>query len=105
MRTHIVRTHIVRTLRRCGKIHELTNELDRYQWDIVGLSETRMSGHGELTTDSGHKLFYSGKVKHFKGVGLIVRKELTKAVINYSVISSRIISIRIKAIPINMTII
>ena len=34
----------VRTLRRCGKIHELTNELDRYQWDIVGLSEKRMIG-------------------------------------------------------------
>ena len=27
----------VRTLRRCGKIHELTNELDRYQWDIYFL--------------------------------------------------------------------
>ena len=95
----------VRTLRRCGKIHELTNELDRYQLDIVGLSETRMTGSGELTTDAGHKLFYSGQDKHFEGVGFIVRKELTKAVINYSVISSRIISIRIKASPINMTII
>ena len=40
-----------------------------------------------------------------EGVGFIVRIELTKAVINYSVISSRIIYIRIKASPINMTII
>ena len=36
----------VRTLRRCDKIHEITNGLDRYQWDIVGLSETRISGSG-----------------------------------------------------------
>ena len=64
-----------------------------------------MTGSGELTTDAGHRLFYSGQDKHFEGVGFIVRKELTKAVINYSIISIRIISIRIKASPINMTII
>ena len=46
-----------------------------------------------------------GQYKHFDVVGFIVRKELTKSVNNYSIISSRIISIRIKASPINMTII
>ena len=34
----------VRTLNITGKIEELTNELSRYKWDIVGLSETRLSG-------------------------------------------------------------
>ena len=41
--------------------HELTNELDCYQWDIVDLSEIRMTGSRKLTTDAGHKLFYSGQ--------------------------------------------
>ena len=64
-----------------------------------------MTGSGELTIDAGHRLFYSGQDKHVEGVGFIVRKKLTKYVINYSIISSRIIYIRIKASPINMTII
>ena len=31
-----------RTLRRCGKFEELTNELKRYRWDIISLAELRM---------------------------------------------------------------
>ncbi|XP_071479660.1 craniofacial development protein 2-like [Diadema antillarum] len=34
-----VGTWNVRTLHACGKIHELTHELDGYRWDIVGLCE------------------------------------------------------------------
>ena len=48
----------VRTLNRTGKIKELTNELSRYKWDIVGLSETRLNGCGELTTNEGHNIYY-----------------------------------------------
>ena len=33
-------TYVVRTLRRTGKRHELTRELDRYRWEIIGLAET-----------------------------------------------------------------
>ena len=32
-------TYIVRTLIRCGKLEELTNELKRYRWDIIGFPE------------------------------------------------------------------
>ena len=41
----------VRILNRTGKIEELTNELSRYKWDIIGLGETRLNGSGELTTN------------------------------------------------------
>ena len=95
----------VRTLNRTGKIEELTNELSRYKWDIVGLSETRLNSCGELTTNEGHKIYYSGREKHQEGVGFIVRKELINAVLNYTTISNRVISIRLKASPINITII
>ena len=88
-----------------GKIEELTNELSRYKWDSVGLSETRLSGCGELTTNEGHKIYYSGREKHQEVVGFIVRKELINAVLNYTTISSRVISIRLKASPIKITII
>ena len=54
----------VRTLNRTEKIEELTNELSRYKWDIVGISETRLHFCGELTTNKGHKIYYSGREKH-----------------------------------------
>ena len=69
--------------------------------DIIGIAETRITGIGELTTDDGHTLYYRRHDKHFEGVGFLVRKDLTDSVINYS----RIISIRVKAKPINITII
>ena len=88
----------VRTLNITGKIEELTNELSRYKWDIVGFAETRLHICGELTTNEGHKIYYSGREKHQECVGFIVRKELINAVLNYTTISSRVISIRLKAI-------
>ena len=51
----------VRTLYQTGKIKELTHELERYIWHIVGLCEVRWTGNGEHLTDEGHLLYYSGE--------------------------------------------
>ena len=59
-----------------------------------------MTGTGELTTDDRPTLYYSGHDTNVEGVGLLVRKDSTDSVINYSSISNRIISIRVKAKPI-----
>lgn len=96
----------VRTLHQCGKVKELTHELKRYRWDIVGLAEVRWTGFGETTTDEGHKIWFSGKeTKHEHGVAFIVRKEVVGTVISCTPVSSRLISIRISARPHNITII
>lgn len=96
----------VRTLFQCGKVKELTHELQRYRWDIVGLAEVRWTGFGESTTDEGHKLWFSGdEIKHERGVAFIVRKEVAGTVISCTPVSSRLISIRISARPHNITII
>lgn len=55
----IIGTWNVRTLYACGKVKELTHELGRYRWDILGLAEVRWTGCGETTTEEGHKLWYS----------------------------------------------
>ena len=89
-----------------GKCQELTRELDRYIWDIIGLAEKRWKNSGEMITDVGHKSVYSGQDKYNQhGVAFIVRKELTTSIINYRRVSSRIISTRIASQPVNMTII
>ena len=92
----------VRSLRSCGRLEELANELDRYRWNIIGLSETRWSGNGEVITQHCHKFIYSGlDKKHMQGVAFLVNKELTNSILNITIVSSRIISIRIQAIPFN----
>ena len=89
----------VRTLRGAGK-------LDRYRWDIIGLAETRWKNCNELITEEGHKIIYSEQEKyHQQGIAFILRKELTSTILNYKIISSRIILIRLAVQPVNMTII
>ena len=61
---NVRRTFHVRTLRGACKLHELIRELDRYRWDIIGLSETRWKNCGELITEEGHKIVYSGQEKY-----------------------------------------
>ena len=96
----------VRTLHACGKINELTHELERYRWDILGLAETRWTGLGETSTEEGHKMWFSGdEHKHQHGVAFLVRKEIVNCVLSCTPISGRVISIRISAKPHNLTII
>ena len=96
----------VRTLYACGKVNELEHELKRYQWDILGLAEMRWTGFGETTSEDGHKIWYSGEeTQHERGMGFIVRREITGYILSYTPVSSRIISIRVSARPKNVTII
>ena len=37
----------MRTLKQPGKVEVLCNEMDRYKWDILGISEMRWKGIGE----------------------------------------------------------
>ena len=65
-----------RTLRAAGKLQELTHEMDRYRWDILGLCEIRWKNFGETTTEEEHKVFFSGKEnRHEHGVGFLVHKD------------------------------
>ena len=66
-----------RTLRPAGKLQELTHEMDRCRWIILGLSEMRWKNFGETTTEEGHKVFFSEKEdKHKHGVVFLVHKDI-----------------------------
>ena len=96
----------VRTLNAEGKIQQLTYELQRYSWDIIGISEARLIGSGTLTTDEGHKIYYSGHDKYHKeGTAFIVHKNVSRSIMSYLPVSSRLITIRVSAKPFNITII
>ena len=101
-----VGTWNVRTLRPAGKLEQLTHTMSRYHWNIVGLCEVFWKNFGEMSTDDGHKVYFSGEEgKHEYGVGFLVHKDEVGAVLGCQPVSSRLISIRLRAAPFNITII
>ncbi|GFR58743.1 craniofacial development protein 2 [Elysia marginata] len=100
----VIGTWNERTLYACGKTQELTQELKRYRWDVIGLSEVRWTGFGETILVEGHKIWFSGEeTTHQYGVAFLVRKRIANCIINATPISSRLISIRLAAKPHNIT--
>ena len=96
----------VRTLHATGKEQQLTYEMSRYNWQIIGLCETRWKNFGETMTEEGHKIYFSGKEnKHEHGVGFLVHKDIVSSVMGCRPVSHRIITIRLRATPFNITIV
>ena len=61
---------------------------------------------GEMSTDDGHKVYFSGEEdRHEYGVGFLVHKDVVDAVLGCRPVSSRLISIHVRAAPFNITII
>ena len=101
-----IATWNIRTMAQTGKLQEVIHDLDRYVWHVVGLCETRWKTFGEHLTDDGHVLYYSGEMnKHINGVGFLVNKSIRNSVLGCCSVSSRLITIRLRASPFNITII
>ena len=66
----------------------------------------RWKNFGETITEEGHKVFFSGKEgKHEHGVRFLVHKDSVNTVPGCRPVSSRLISIRLRAVPFNNTIV
>ena len=64
----------------------------------------RWKNFGEITTEEGHKVFFSGKEdKNENGVGFLVHKDIVNSVLGCRPVSSRLITIRRWAVPFNIT--
>ena len=96
----------IRTLRTPGKVEELTHEMNRYHWSVLGLCLVRWKNFGETSIQDGHKLHYSGRDdKHEQGVGFLVHKDIMNTVMNCCPLSNRLITICLRATPLNITIV
>ena len=99
-------TSNVRTPRTPGKLEELTHEMSRYRRSVFGICEVRWRNFGETTTQEEHKLYFSDKEnRHENGVDLLVYKDTVNTVMGYRPVSSRLITIRLRATPFNITIV
>ena len=73
---------------------------------ILGLCKMRWKNFGETTTEEGHKVFFSGKEdKHEHGIGFLVHDDIVNTVMGCRPVSSRLITIRLRAVPFNITIV
>ena len=66
----------------------------------------RWKNCGETTTEGGHKVFFNGKEdNHEHDVGFLVHKDIMNTVMGRHPVSSRLITIRLRAVPFNITIV
>ena len=101
--TLTVGTWNVQTLWAAGKLELLRNEIKRFKYDIIGISEVRWTGKGE--TLNGDFIWSGEETLHMRGVGFLLSVKAKKALIGYNPISSRIISARFDAAPFKISVI
>ena len=86
----------VRTMYTTGKSAHVARVMNQMKIQIMGISECRWTGAGRMKLSSGETVLYSGRDddQHMQGVAIMMTKEATKALIDWSPINERIIKAR-----------
>lgn len=73
----------VRTMYQTGKLAQVTAEMHRYNLHILGISESRWTGSGKVTTSTEETVLYSEREDnpYDEGVAIIWRKEMERSII------------------------
>ena len=97
-----IATWNVRTMNN-GNTQIITREMGRNGIDLMGISETKWKGIGQVKSDD-YSVYFSGNDKiERKGVAFIFTEKIKKCVLGFNPISDRIIKIRIQGKPIHFT--
>ena len=65
-----------------------------YKLDILGVSETRWTGHGHFISEDFTVLHSGREELHYQGVGIIIQKNSAKSLIGWKPVNERIITAR-----------
>ena len=86
----------VRTLYQTGKLAQVIKEMDSYNIELLGASETRWTGSGTRQLATGHQILYSGRTDehHSRGVAIITTKQVHKCLLEWKPVSERLITAR-----------
>jgi hypothetical protein len=93
----------VKTLRQAGRLENLTSEMDKCELNVVGLSEVRWPGKGEIVSRN-YISFYSGGVKAEKGVAAVLRNYVVKRLTKVECYSDRFF-VKISANPVDIVLV
>ena len=78
-----------------GKAAQVAREMERYRLDLMGLSEIRWTGAGRIKMRNGYTMIYAGEEsEHQRGVAIMMSQDTQKSLIEWTAVSSRIITAR-----------
>ena len=90
----------VRGMLQVGKLDVIEKEMERCGVEIMGISESHWRGCGHITTDRGNTVYFSGQDNSSRnGVAFIIPRRLNNAVLSYTTVSDRIITIKMNSKP------
>ncbi|XP_065667643.1 uncharacterized protein LOC136087941 [Hydra vulgaris] len=79
-----------------GKGRELADEMERRKLDILSVQETRWKGSKASSIGGGFKLFHHGVDRKRNGVGVILKEEFSKSVVEVKRVSDRVICAKLE---------
>ena len=79
--------------------------MEKYNVNVLGISECRWTGQGRVRLDTGETILYSGGDTHQHGVALILNKLSEKALIEWEPVNNRIIRARFNSNQIKISVI
>ena len=94
----------VRTLYEKGQFTNVQLEMKRLDIDVLGLCEVQWKGPGKITSND-YTFTYSGRNEHKNGVGLMMKNDIAKVVSGYWSVSERVMIVRIKRKPFDLSIV
>ena len=88
-----------------GKLEVVKQEMARMNVNILGISELKWTGMGELNSDD-HYIYYCGQESvRRNAVAIMVSKRVQNAVLGCNLKNDRMISVRFQGKPFNITVI
>ncbi|KAK3554731.1 hypothetical protein QTP70_033145 [Hemibagrus guttatus] len=79
-----------------GKGRELADMMERRKVDILRVQETRWKGSKARSIGAGFKLFYYGVDSKRNGVGVVLKEEFVKNVLEVKRVSDRVMSLKLE---------
>ena len=88
-----------------GKLEVVKQEMARVNVDILGISEPKWTEMGEFNS-ADHYIYYRGQESlRRNGVAIMVNKRVQNAVLGCNLKNNRMISVRLRGKPFNITVI
>ena len=86
-------------------MENLKTEMQKNEVSVLGISEVRWKGQGEIRSGDYIVYYYSGDERAERGVAIVVHKRIVRSVVKKIVCNDRIIAIKLKAEPVNILVI
>ena len=79
-----------------GKGRELADMMERRKVDILCVQETKWKGSKARSIGAGFKLFYHGVDRKRNGVGVVLKEDYAKSVVEVKRVSDRVMSLKLE---------